>query len=239
MKKTLVLLCALAFFGIAGNCKAAVFTDDFNDGNADGWTAVTADAPGSSVGDWRVEDNMVREYSLEGDYKFLKDNLEFGNQIVESNVSSNPGAGWGGVTFWYENFNNWTDVFLYPGYSSNSLWVIEFIEGIPYTYKYPLTTSTSTWYSLKVDANSSTGELKIYLDNEYILAHTAITTHRTGRSGFTTGNNGANFDDFRVSWVNLITPSSKDECKKEGWKLFNNPTFKNQGSCVSFIEKNK
>ena len=29
-------------------------------------------------------------------------------------------------------------------------------------------------------------------------------------------------------------PTSKDQCKKDGWKTFNNPSFKNQGDCVSF-----
>jgi hypothetical protein len=29
-------------------------------------------------------------------------------------------------------------------------------------------------------------------------------------------------------------PTSKDLCKKDGWKTFNNPSFKNQGDCVSF-----
>jgi hypothetical protein len=28
-------------------------------------------------------------------------------------------------------------------------------------------------------------------------------------------------------------PTSKDLCKKDGWKTFNNPSFKNQGDCVS------
>ena len=30
-------------------------------------------------------------------------------------------------------------------------------------------------------------------------------------------------------------PTSKDQCKKNGWKSFNNPTFKNQGDCVSYV----
>jgi hypothetical protein len=34
-------------------------------------------------------------------------------------------------------------------------------------------------------------------------------------------------------------PTDKDQCKKDGWKLFNNPVFKNQGQCVSFVEKQK
>ena len=30
-------------------------------------------------------------------------------------------------------------------------------------------------------------------------------------------------------------PTSKDECKKGGWQQFNNPSFKNQGDCASFV----
>jgi hypothetical protein len=30
-------------------------------------------------------------------------------------------------------------------------------------------------------------------------------------------------------------PTSKDQCKKDGWRSFNNPTFKNQGDCVSYV----
>jgi hypothetical protein len=30
-------------------------------------------------------------------------------------------------------------------------------------------------------------------------------------------------------------PTSKDQCKDGGWQQFNNPVFKNQGDCVSFV----
>jgi hypothetical protein len=30
-------------------------------------------------------------------------------------------------------------------------------------------------------------------------------------------------------------PTNKDQCKSDGWKSFNNPAFKNQGDCVSFV----
>jgi hypothetical protein len=30
-------------------------------------------------------------------------------------------------------------------------------------------------------------------------------------------------------------PVNKDECKKGGWMTFNNPEFKNQGACVSYV----
>jgi hypothetical protein len=39
-----------------------------------------------------------------------------------------------------------------------------------------------------------------------------------------------------VTQVPLVgPPTSKDQCKDGGWKSFNNPTFKNQGQCVSFV----
>jgi hypothetical protein len=31
------------------------------------------------------------------------------------------------------------------------------------------------------------------------------------------------------------TPTSEDQCKHDGWQSFTNPTFKNQGDCVSFV----
>lgn len=34
------------------------------------------------------------------------------------------------------------------------------------------------------------------------------------------------------------TPTSKDQCKNNGWKAFTNPSFKNQGQCVSYTNHN-
>ena len=31
-------------------------------------------------------------------------------------------------------------------------------------------------------------------------------------------------------------PRNKDQCKNGGWARFNNPPFRNQGQCVSFVE---
>ena len=31
-------------------------------------------------------------------------------------------------------------------------------------------------------------------------------------------------------------PTSKDQCKGDGWRTFNNPSFGNQGDCVSYVE---
>jgi len=34
----------------------------------------------------------------------------------------------------------------------------------------------------------------------------------------------------------VTTPTEKSQCKNNGWKSFTNPSFKNQGQCVSYVE---
>ncbi len=34
-------------------------------------------------------------------------------------------------------------------------------------------------------------------------------------------------------------PKNMNQCKKDGWKTFTDPTFKNQGQCVSFVQSHK
>jgi YVTN family beta-propeller protein len=33
----------------------------------------------------------------------------------------------------------------------------------------------------------------------------------------------------------ITVPTNKDQCKQGGWRTFSNPSFKNQGDCVSFV----
>lgn len=56
--------------------------------------------------------------------------------------------------------------------------------------------------------------------------------------------NGFLFDNLSLSSgpippVLVGPPTNKDECKKDGWMTFNNPTFKNQGACVSYVVSNE
>lgn len=55
-----------------------------------------------------------------------------------------------------------------------------------------------------------------------------------------TAGNGFLIDNLRLSSGPLIgPPTSTDACKNGGWATFNNPSFKNQGECVSYVAKNK
>jgi len=58
-----------------------------------------------------------------------------------------------------------------------------------------------------------------------------ITTENTSLTGDPT----TVYPDVVVPPV-VITPTEKNQCKKDGWETFTDPTFKNQGQCVSYVE---
>ena len=41
--------------------------------------------------------------------------------------------------------------------------------------------------------------------------------------------------DFAFQTYVLQAPASKQQCKKGGWKQFRNPSFRNQGQCVKYV----
>ncbi len=64
------------------------------------------------------------------------------------------------------------------------------------------------------DTSDNDTGLAGYLDNVVVDLDDEITTY-----------------DFEP----VLSPVSKDECKKGGWMSFNSPSFKNQGQCVSYV----
>jgi hypothetical protein len=50
----------------------------------------------------------------------------------------------------------------------------------------------------------------------------------------TNGNNAS--ASFTIT-VRVGFPTDKNQCKNDGWKRFTYPSFKNQGECVSFVER--
>lgn len=57
-------------------------------------------------------------------------------------------------------------------------------------------------------------------------------------AGIFSGNGGATWVpvgfDFPFKTYVLTSPTSKQQCKKGGWRKFRNPSFKNQGQCVKW-----
>jgi hypothetical protein len=74
-------------------------------------------------------------------------------------------------------------------------------------------------------------------DKNFVLATGCGGAAWTGFVGnadkLTIGVNGSNTTfDFEPG---IGPPTSKAQCKKGGWKKFNNPSFKNQGQCVAYV----
>ncbi len=67
------------------------------------------------------------------------------------------------------------------------------------------------------DTSASDLGLNGYLDNVVVLMGANQTTY-----------------DFEPAPVVAPGPTNKDQCKDNGWMTFTNPSFKNQGQCVSY-----
>lgn len=62
----------------------------------------------------------------------------------------------------------------------------------------------------------------------------------SGNPALVTNVDAFTFDDVTYDFeVPKGPPTSKDQCKNGGWQTFNNPTFKNQGDCVSYVATRK
>ena len=55
--------------------------------------------------------------------------------------------------------------------------------------------------------------------------------------GYTVATDGVQFNDVIYNFEVGLTPATKDDCKNGGWMTFNDPAFKNQGECVSWVNQ--
>jgi len=57
-----------------------------------------------------------------------------------------------------------------------------------------------TWYKLRVDADSETGVISVFVDDVYVgtWATPAPASARSGLTGLHSGNSGGAFDNFRI-----------------------------------------
>lgn len=239
IKSIFLVLVFLLLFSLSTTASfAGTFSDNFDDGNADGWWLGYSIGQPSLYGNWRVENGtLAQDSGLDGVVALVND-LQITDQTVETDLKLNGPSGGGGVTFWFQNNNTLALVAL----SNGTLTVGEVEEGTWHStgYSYPFSVNDNKWVNLKVDANSSTGELNVYVDNVYVLTHFLTTTHRTGQTGVFHGNAGGYFDNFSITSSSITDPlTNKDQCKKDGWKTFSNPAFKNQGACVSYVVSNE
>lgn len=115
----------------------------------------------------------------------------------------------------------------------------------------PYTISQSGWYTLRHTFQSNNGVLEVVMDvldssgnelHHWTLSNTADvigTTVGGNRYGWLVNSAFAYLAVDNAEKYNVIPlvgpPTDKDQCKDGGWQGFNNPAFKNQGDCVSFV----
>lgn len=59
----------------------------------------------------------------------------------------------------------------------------------------------------------------------------------TFNPGYTVATDGVQFNDTIYDFEVGRTPATKDDCKNGGWMTFNDPAFKNQGDCISYVNQ--
>lgn len=119
----------------------------------------------------------------------------------------------------------------------------------------PITIDETGWYTLRSTfQDNGSGVLEVVMDvldsNDAVLG-TWTLSDPTDVIGTTVGGNRygwfvtSAFDFLAIDNAEKLDivpvvgpPTTKDECKNGGWMTFNNPEFKNQGDCVSFVTSN-
>jgi len=189
--KTSVFIFLLLFFS-ASQLSASTLYDNFDDGNTNGWGFPFNSQTSQYPGLWNVENGILIQSNSSDHNTALLENQIISQQTIQADVKT---IGYAGVVLWYQA-NSWISVVIYPAWTG--LVVCEYINGgIPLT-TFNHRTETYNWYDLKVEADSSTGELSIYLDDSYIDSYFA-SIPRAGLSGVISGNAAGNFDNFRLT----------------------------------------
>ena len=178
-----------------GGARQLSLDDDFDDGNTDGWIFLPNRTTGTDP-NWWIENQTLAQLSPNDHNVGLVEDLVVGNQTAETDVWLSGPAGYGGLTLWYHDQDNYVEAGLYP--AAHRLIVVEFFEGQAIETYYPVDFRESTWYRLRAEANSRSGRINIYVDDVYLTSHKAASIRRAGFSGLFGGNSGGYFDNYSL-----------------------------------------
>jgi hypothetical protein len=147
---------------------------------------------------------------------------------------TNPGP------FPMESIFNETDIATLSRTSSHSItFSIDFAPG-------PGNDSVAIYIDGVLEATGTTWEDYYRYDPE-AAAHGGVVPRvskmlfrESGAPGPLDFQQGFLIDNLSLSSSTLVgPPTNKDQCKNGGWQTFNNPTFRNQGECVSYTNHHR
>jgi len=154
------------------------------------------------------------------------------------------------ITKWYSTADNK----CYNGFAFNITLDLSSIGAVPNEVIYGIAYNTNTWGANPIGQPGPYESLNVGLSSASPTTGTDVEPGAVFWNTMTAGSyadlGAAGVGTFRrdVNWspytpaVSLTAspslvgpPTSKDQCMKSGWAAFNNPSFKNQGGCVSFV----
>lgn len=115
---------------------------------------------------------------------------------------------------------------------------------------------TAGWYTLRQSfMNNGAGVLKVVMDllnSDGLLLRSWVVSNPTDIIGATVGGSGYGWfvtnsvedlpvdNAIKVGGDTLVNgPETEDDCKDGGWGTFTDPSFRNQGDCVSYVQANE
>jgi hypothetical protein len=233
MKKMFsILLSIFLFITVVSPASAGTFSDNFDDGDADGWwLGYSQHTPWGVPANWRVENGELVNDAGGDDVFALVNDLILEDQTIEVDMKINSPSGAAGIVLWFEDDSNWTRLVLYP--AVQIIGVTQRVDNNYSSTAYSFIASNHLWYKLKISADSESGNIDVSVDDTHLFTHSLSTSIRSGKSGLMTGNAGGYFDNFVINSDSILDPlTDKDQCKNDGWELYE---FRNQGACINSL----
>jgi hypothetical protein len=170
---------------------ATLFSDDFNDGNANGWT--------TSGGTWSVVTDgtgVYRQSGTSGDARARAGQSSWTNYSVTARVKPTAVNGTNRFAAVLARTQSATSYYYVALRSNNTVELKKLVNGTGTTLaSAPITFSLNTWYTLRLEVNGTT--LRSTVNGGTALQATD-TQYVAGGIGVATFNATANFDDVIV-----------------------------------------
>jgi pectate lyase len=193
---------AVALVLVAGTAARAqaLFSDDFNDGNANGWTATS--------GSWSVATDGTPVYRVGtngGNVRSNTGNAAWANYSVQARIKplsfSSTSVRWVSLLGRYRDTGNYYYVALQ---NDNVLRLRRFVGSSSTTLaERAFTVTTGTWYTVRLEMNGSA--LAVFVNGVAQLT-ASDGTFPTGRIGVAGYGASASYDDVVVSPIGAATP---------------------------------
>jgi pectate lyase len=191
----------MVVLGLTGGAQAAtLFSDDFNDGNATGWS--------TNGGSWSVVTDgsgVYRQGGTGADARALTGTATWTDYSVQARVKPTAFSGSNRFAAVLARVQSSTS-YYYLALRSNNTVELKRLEGGSSTTldTASLTVTAGTWYTVRLDVSGST--LRGYV-NGALVTEASDSRWSAGRVGVATFYTAANFDDVQVSTLSGPEPS--------------------------------